>query len=34
VLRDRFLALLAQEGGESLDWAAISQVTARDAGLR
>jgi 3-hydroxyisobutyrate dehydrogenase-like beta-hydroxyacid dehydrogenase len=33
LLRERFLALLAQEGGEQLDWAAISQVSARDAGL-
>jgi 3-hydroxyisobutyrate dehydrogenase-like beta-hydroxyacid dehydrogenase len=34
LLRDRFLALLAQEGTEQLDWAAISQVSARDAGLK
>jgi 3-hydroxyisobutyrate dehydrogenase-like beta-hydroxyacid dehydrogenase len=33
LLRDRFLALLAQEGGERLDWAAISQISAREAGL-
>ena len=33
LLRERFLALLAQEGSEGLDWAAISQVSARDAGL-
>lgn len=33
LLRDRFLALLAQPGSEPLDWSAISQVTARDAGL-
>jgi 3-hydroxyisobutyrate dehydrogenase-like beta-hydroxyacid dehydrogenase len=33
LLRDRFLALLAEEGGEQLDWAAISQIIARDAGL-
>ncbi len=31
LLRDRFLALLAQ-GNESLDWSAISQLAARDAG--
>jgi 3-hydroxyisobutyrate dehydrogenase-like beta-hydroxyacid dehydrogenase len=33
LLRERFLALLAQPGGEQLDWAAISQVSRRDAGL-
>lgn len=33
LLRDRFLALLAQEGADELDWSAISQVSARDAGL-
>ena len=33
VLRDRFLALLAQ-GGEALDWSAIGQLAAADAGLR
>jgi 3-hydroxyisobutyrate dehydrogenase-like beta-hydroxyacid dehydrogenase len=32
VLRDRFLALLAQ-GGDRLDWSAISQLAAADAGL-
>jgi len=32
LLRDRFLALLAQ-GGEALDWSAISQLAARDSGL-
>lgn len=32
VLHDRFLALLAQ-GGERLDWSAISQLAASDAGL-
>jgi 3-hydroxyisobutyrate dehydrogenase-like beta-hydroxyacid dehydrogenase len=32
LLRDRFLTLLAQ-GGETLDWSAISQLAARDAGL-
>jgi 3-hydroxyisobutyrate dehydrogenase-like beta-hydroxyacid dehydrogenase len=32
LLRDRFLALIAQ-GGEALDWSAISQMAARDAGL-
>jgi 3-hydroxyisobutyrate dehydrogenase-like beta-hydroxyacid dehydrogenase len=32
LLRDRFLALLAQ-GGEALDWSAISQLAAKDAGL-
>jgi 3-hydroxyisobutyrate dehydrogenase-like beta-hydroxyacid dehydrogenase len=31
LLRDRFLALLAQ-GGEAKDWAAISQLSAQDAG--
>jgi 3-hydroxyisobutyrate dehydrogenase-like beta-hydroxyacid dehydrogenase len=31
LLRDRFLALLAQ-GGENLDWSAISQLAAKDAG--
>ena len=31
IVRDRFLALLAQ-GGESLDWSAISQLAAKDAG--
>ena len=33
VLRDRFLALLAQ-GGEALDWSAIGELAAADAGLR
>jgi 3-hydroxyisobutyrate dehydrogenase-like beta-hydroxyacid dehydrogenase len=32
LLRDRFLALIAG-GGESLDWSAIGQLAARDAGL-
>jgi len=32
LLRDRFLTLLAQ-GGAALDWSAISQLAARDAGL-
>jgi 3-hydroxyisobutyrate dehydrogenase-like beta-hydroxyacid dehydrogenase len=32
LLRDRFLSLLAQ-GGESLDWSAISRLSATDAGL-
>lgn len=32
LLRDRFLALIAQ-GGENLDWSAIGQLAARDAGL-
>ena len=32
VLRDRFLALLAQ-GGEGLDWSAIGRLAAADAGL-
>lgn len=31
LLRDRFLALLAQ-GGEALDWSAIAQLAAKDAG--
>lgn len=31
LIRDRFLSLLAQ-GGESLDWSAISQLAAADAG--
>ena len=33
LLRDRFLTLLAVDGAEQLDWAAITQVIARDAGL-
>lgn len=33
LLRDRFLALLAQPGSEQLDWAAIARVASRDAGL-
>jgi len=33
LLRDRFLTLLAQ-GGENLDWSAISTLAAKDAGLR
>ena len=32
ILRDRFLTLIAQ-GGAHLDWAAIGQLAARDAGL-
>jgi 3-hydroxyisobutyrate dehydrogenase-like beta-hydroxyacid dehydrogenase len=32
LLRDRFLALLAQ-GNEDLDWSAIGQLAAKDAGL-
>jgi len=32
LLNDRFLRLLAQ-GGENLDWSAISQLAAADAGL-
>ncbi len=32
LLRDRFLALLAQ-GGEALDWSAVGGLAARDAGL-
>jgi 3-hydroxyisobutyrate dehydrogenase-like beta-hydroxyacid dehydrogenase len=32
LLRDRFLALLAQ-GGETLDWSAISRLALQDAGL-
>lgn len=31
LLRDRFLTLLAT-GGEKLDWSAIGQLAARDAG--
>jgi len=31
LLRDRFLALLAQ-GGDSLDWSAIARLSAQDAG--
>jgi 3-hydroxyisobutyrate dehydrogenase-like beta-hydroxyacid dehydrogenase len=31
LLRDRFLALLAQ-GGETLDWSAIGYLAARDSG--
>jgi hypothetical protein len=33
LLRDRFLTLLAL-GGETLDWSAIGQLAARDAGGR
>jgi 3-hydroxyisobutyrate dehydrogenase-like beta-hydroxyacid dehydrogenase len=33
LLRDRFLRLLA-EGGEALDWSAISKLAASDAGLK
>lgn len=33
IVRNRFLTLLAN-GGESLDWSAISQIPARDAGLK
>lgn len=33
LLRDRFLALLAQ-GGEAFDWSAIARLTATDAGQR
>lgn len=33
LLRDRFLRLLA-EGGEALDWSAISTLAAKDAGLK
>ena len=32
LLRDRFLTLLAQ-GGEGLDWSAIGQLAAKDAGV-
>ena len=32
LLRDRFLTLLAH-GGEALDWSAIGQLAAKDAGL-
>jgi 3-hydroxyisobutyrate dehydrogenase-like beta-hydroxyacid dehydrogenase len=32
LIRDRFLTLLAQ-GGDTLDWSAIGQLAARDAGL-
>ncbi|MER8961728.1 NAD-binding protein, partial [Mesorhizobium sp. M0701] len=32
LLRDRFLTLLAH-GGEKLDWSAIGQLAARDAGI-
>ena len=32
LLRDRFLALLAREGGEKLDWSAIGDLARRDAG--
>lgn len=32
LIRDRFLALLAQ-GGETLDWSAIGQLSSRDAGI-
>lgn len=33
LVRNRFLTLMAN-GGESLDWSAISQIPARDAGLK
>jgi 3-hydroxyisobutyrate dehydrogenase-like beta-hydroxyacid dehydrogenase len=33
IVRNRFLTLLAN-GGESLDWSAISQLPARDAGMK
>jgi fido (protein-threonine AMPylation protein) len=33
LIHDRFLALLAQ-GGESLDWSAISKLAMLDAGER
>jgi 3-hydroxyisobutyrate dehydrogenase-like beta-hydroxyacid dehydrogenase len=33
LLRDRFLSLLAQEGTEQLDWVAITQMIALEAGL-
>ena len=33
LLRDRFLTLLAQ-GGAALDWSAIGQLAARDAGMQ
>jgi 3-hydroxyisobutyrate dehydrogenase-like beta-hydroxyacid dehydrogenase len=33
LLRDRFLTLIAS-GGESLDWSAIAQLAARDAGIQ
>jgi len=33
LLRDRLLSLLAQ-GGDGLDWSAVSQLAAKDAGLR
>jgi len=33
LLNDRFHRLIAQ-GGEQLDWSAISQLAAEDAGLR
>jgi len=33
LLRDRFLTLIAS-GGESLDWSAIGQLAARDAGIK
>ena len=33
LIHDRFLTLLAQ-GGEKLDWSAISQLTAKDAGQK
>jgi 3-hydroxyisobutyrate dehydrogenase-like beta-hydroxyacid dehydrogenase len=32
LLRDRFLRLLAQQGGDNLDWAAIGGLAAQDAG--
>jgi len=32
LIHDRFVTLLAQ-GGEALDWSAIAQLAAKDAGL-
>jgi 3-hydroxyisobutyrate dehydrogenase-like beta-hydroxyacid dehydrogenase len=32
LLRDRFLALMAQGSGENLDWSAIARLAARDSG--
>lgn len=34
ILRDRFLALMAEGGGETLDCSAISRLALRDAGIR
>jgi hypothetical protein len=32
-LHDRFVKLLAQEGGDALDWSAIGQLARQDAAM-